>query len=97
MLDVSLYEIELRLRNEGYNSYEVKQVLKSLKVLSADLIPIFDSWWKNTAYPQTDVEGYTFSGLIETYKMHPIAALLTLDWLYKDPFNAKKAITHGIK
>jgi len=97
MLNVSLDEIEVRLKNEGYNNDEIEQVLKSLEELSTDLIPVFDAWWKNTTYPQTDVEGYTFSGLIKTYKMHPIAALLTLDWLYKDPFNAKKAVEYGIK
>ena len=31
------------------------------------------------------------------YKMKPIGAFITLDWLYREPDQAKKALKRGIK
>lgn len=45
----------------------------------------------------TDIarEGYTVKGLIKDYSMNPIAAYLTLDYLEKQPDEAKKSLKKG--
>ena len=42
-------------------------------------------------------QGFTLMGLKNMFEMTYPAALLTIDWLIKDPIEAVNAITSGIK
>ena len=47
--------------------------------------------------PTISVEDYSCKQLTQKFGMSVIAALLTLDWLLREPTEAKRAILDGIK
>ena len=55
----------------------------------------FEQWWQTKQLPELEVEGVTLKLLIEEHNMKPVAAFLTLDWLLRDPEEAKKFLHTG--
>jgi hypothetical protein len=70
-------------------------VASKLLHLQVFLKPLFIDWWFNEIKPSIKLEGYTFERLTDSYKMNPIAAFLTLDWLSRDPKQARISLEHG--
>ena len=78
-----------------YPEYGAALVAKKLLHLQGSIKPLFTDWWYIGKKPLVDVEEYTFESLTESYKMNPIAAFLTLDWLVREPKRAKESLKHG--
>jgi hypothetical protein len=55
----------------------------------------FNEFWESGTIPEIEIEGYTIASLSNAHGMKPIAALLTLDWLIRDPASAKKSLEKG--
>lgn len=55
----------------------------------------FLQWWHTGKLPEVVVEGYTVASLMTEYQMQPIAAILTLDWLIREPEDAKASLAYG--
>jgi hypothetical protein len=55
----------------------------------------FLKWWRTGEFTQIEVESYTWKSLMEQHNLNPIAALLTLDWLTREPEKAKQSLTKG--
>lgn len=55
----------------------------------------FETWQDTGVLPELEIESYTAQRLIEEYHFHPVAALLTLDWLMTDPQEALTALKYG--
>jgi len=55
----------------------------------------FEVWQSTEVLPELEIESYTAQRLIEEYHFHPVAALLTLDWLMTDPQEALTALKYG--
>lgn len=47
--------------------------------------------------PQMSAEGWSVSRLENEFRMNAIAALLTIDWLRKEPGKALAALNEGFK
>ena len=85
-----------KLIKQGYaNTVANRVTLELIKVDSA-LSPLVERWLDGD---EADFEshGYSILGLMKSRSMTYPAALLTIDWLIKDPEAAKKSLEKGIK
>ena len=90
-------QIKEILLKRGYSEHNAAIASKELVDISDKLTPLLERWL-NDEYCQIDysVEGHSIRELIEEGMRYP-AAILTIDWLIKDPQNALKSIKKGIR
>ena len=82
----------------GCSSQEASQAAAALKALSPELMPHLKAWLKDESYTfSNDYEGYSMERLKEDFGMTFTGAILTLDWLIREPENAKEALAYGIR
>jgi hypothetical protein len=55
----------------------------------------FLNFWEKGEVPLLEVDGYTISNLETEHGMKLLAALLTLDWLIREPDKAKASLRKG--
>lgn len=69
-----------------------------LSNISQELNPILEAWLKE-GIESSDVEynGYSINSLMKKDGVKFTGALLTLDWVIRDPEKAKSVIEEGIK
>lgn len=79
----------------GYPTSGAELLADQIEHLQPQLVEIFSRWWEGGALPAIEVGGYTASRLVEEFGFTPLAALLTLDWLIREPEVAKTAIKSG--
>lgn len=86
------------LLERGYDQRSAELVAPELLQLSTSLQSLFKDW-VNDASCMVDysVEGYSILSLMKERKMTYPAALLTIDWLIKEPEAALKSLTKGIR
>lgn len=86
------------LLERGYDLRSAKLVTPDLLQLSIPLQPLFESWLNDETYrADYSIEGYSISSLMEEREMEYPAALLTIDWIIKEPKNALRSLKCGIK
>lgn len=82
----------------GYQSHEADTVVRDLERLSPVLRPILERWLADGTESDSQVfHGYSIDRLRASSRMNFIAALLTLDWVVRDPDKATSVIRKGIK
>jgi hypothetical protein len=64
---------------------------KKLLDLQPQLKSEFEQWWHTGQLPTIEIEGYTVQRLMTEREMNPIAAILALDWLIREPEFAKES------
>jgi hypothetical protein len=79
----------------GYPPKGAQIVGEKLVKSSPQIQQAFIRFWEAGEIPSMVVEGYTVSRLADEHGMKPIAALLTLDWLIRDPVQAKISLHKG--
>lgn len=81
----------------GYSEQEAKAVESDLSALDERVAKIFEAW-KTDGAESSDIEfnGYSVDSLRADYGMNFFAALVTLDWIAKDPESALCALRQGI-
>ncbi len=85
-----------RLESEfGYPSAGARLIADKLAAATPEVRAAFIDWWETGKLPAFAVEGYTANRLVEEHSMRPIAALLTLDWLIREPEQAKASLRKG--
>ena len=86
------------LVQRGYNENSAKIVSSELLGLASPLEDFFLAWMED---PQNktnfEVCGYSIFSLMEERKMTYPAAILTIDWLIKEPEKALLSLKRGIK
>lgn len=89
-------ELTTRLTNElGYPQSGAQLIADKIERLRPELHEAFGLWWNTGEMPVVEVEGYTVARLVKDYSLNPLAALLTLDWLLREPEAAKATIGRG--
>jgi hypothetical protein len=78
-----------------YPEHGAHIVADKLLALQPVLAPAFAQWWQSGVVAPLEVEGYTVAKLQREHGMHPVAAILTLDWLLRDPERAKSSLQRG--
>ncbi len=88
--------IETKLKEQGYDSKSASLVAAELLKVDCSLNSLVEDWLNDK---QTDFEaqGYTISGLMKSRGMTYPAALLTIDWLIKEPEKAINSLKRGVR
>lgn len=96
MSHLETHEVEERLVQEfGYQPTGARVAASRLTELSGAVGEAFRMWWTKGIAPTIEVEGFTPERLHAEHNMNVIAALLTLDWLSRDPAAAKASLRKG--
>ena len=92
MKDKKAIECVLTMR-EKYAENKAQEVADDLMQLHQSLIPLFERWFDDPG-DQDDLvaEGLSLKMLCDKLKMNYAAALLTMDWVIKEPAVAVPAI-----
>ena len=91
-MDISKVLIE-----RGYKEKTAIIVAENLLAIDDCLVDILNNWIKYETETDFIAEGFSLLSIKEKFDMTYPAALLTMDWLLKEPSIAKKAIQRGIK
>lgn len=77
---------------------EAAAIAADLADLHTALKPVLSAWMNGEPYDtEREYEGYSIKTLMRDYGMQFTGAILTLDWLIKDPQEAVKALAYGIR
>lgn len=89
-------EIVARLTSEfGYPPSGADLVANKVEGFRPETRRAFEAWWQSGEVPGLEAEGYTVARLVEERGLNPLAALLTLDWLLREPEAARAAVDRG--
>lgn len=89
--------IENILIQRGYNQEDAASVAADLANVSDCLKAVLDKWLLDGSESDYEAEGYTILGLKEQFEMTYPAALLSIDWIIKEPDEAVECIKRGIR
>lgn len=90
-------EIIQFLLEKGYNDIQAKRLSVSLEKLSTPLSECFSNWTKTGEEKNFESHGLSVKGLMSKYGLKYPAALLSMDWVERDPETAVKVINKGIR
>ena len=86
------------LIKRGYPNNAAKQTAVNLEKMAPELKKALRIWVEENTMPVRRVNGYTTDSLMSRFKgMSYPAALLTLDWLRREPEKARQIIEKGIR
>ena len=78
-------EIKHRLIEIGYPERHLDIVSNELLAISDQLRPLMEKWIENGTEEDYAVRGYSLRELCECRNLKYPAAILTMDWLIKEP------------
>ena len=82
------------LRACGYTDMEIVRLYDRIRDLDADIQGWVADWIGGKGYPQERIEGVTVAELTEKLKLKPMNAFIIMNWLRKNPDEAKYALLH---
>lgn len=86
------------LKNKvGYNYARAVRIYDQLTDADEDLQIAAVNWISSNEEPLFEAEGWSVGRLMTELGMNALAAILTIDWLRKDPKTAIVAINDGIQ
>ena len=85
------------LENHGIDSVYSHEMAQKIEKANKNIYNAVVDYIEKGIEPTISVEGYSCKQLMQQFNMSVIAALLTLDWLLREPELAKQAILDGIK
>lgn len=85
-----------KLLKQGYPDRVANLVSLDLVKVDSNLMPLVERWL-NGEEDDYKSHGYSIFGLMNSRGMTYPAALLTIDWLIKEPEKAKKSLEKGIR
>jgi hypothetical protein len=89
-------QLIFRLTSEfGYPLQGARLVADKLSTSAPEIRNAFLAWWTGGDLPSVEIGGFTLRWLMEERGMKPIAALLTLDWVMREPEVAAKSLRKG--
>lgn len=92
----NIHSIKDKLIDQGYNDKAAAMVASELVKVAPCLRSHVEGWLNGEIFDH-ESHGYSVSGLMESRHMTYPAALLTIDWLIKEPEKAKKSLDKGIR
>lgn len=81
----------------GYPENAAYILAEDLSRVSAKLEPCLNVWLESGKELDFSAGGFSIRGLMQKFQMQYLAALLSIDWVIKDPANATVAINKGIR
>lgn len=96
MVFANTEEIVTRLMADyGYPRNGAQLVALKLGQLQVPLAKQVEKWWVTHEPIMLEVEGHSVETLKRDHGLNDIAAILTLDWLIRDPNGAQAALARG--
>jgi hypothetical protein len=90
-------KIYTALIENGYSERSAKLILNDLLQLSAPLDAFLVEWIENGTCKDFITEGFSIKDFQDKRSMKYPAALLTMDWLLKEPQKAKESLRRGLR
>ena len=90
-------EIFNALLEHNYTEKQSSILASKLAVLDKSLIKCMESWLKNGQQTNYSAHGISINELIEKHRMQYLAAVLTMDWVLRDPTKAMETIQKGVR
>ena len=85
------------LESHGIDSVYSHEMAQKIEKANKKIYNAVIDYIEKGIEPTISVEGYSCKQLMQQFNMSVIAALLTLDWLLREPELAKQAILDGLK
>ena len=86
------------LMQRGYTQRNASQVAEEMVNIAPQLQQYLEAWLMDKSYNENyEVGEYSLKRLQEERRMNYPAALLTMDWLIKEPEAALRSLNRGIK
>lgn len=85
------------LINRGFTEKQASRLTGELSNIDERLKTALEKWLKDGTETDVSAEGFSIIGLKQQYEMTYPAALLSIDWVLKDPANAVKCIKKGLR
>jgi len=85
------------LIKRGFTEKQASRLAEELSNIDERLKYALDKWLKDGTETDYMAEGFSIIGLKQQYEMTYSAALLSIDWVLKDPDNAVKCIKKGLR
>lgn len=92
MTELTTEAIIDRLTAEGYPSAQAPGVAERLLALPEPFSDAFLLWMDSGELAQVESDGYSLRSLVEGHGVKMPGAILTLDWLRRDPEAARQTI-----
>lgn len=86
------HDIKCILIERGYNSKRAELVANELKTIDQKLLEPFNRWLDTGEETDLKVNGISILELMQTYNLKYPAALLSIDWIIKNPKEALSVI-----
>lgn len=80
------------LRRNGYSGAALASAAPKIERMEPQLQQDLLRWEKIGDFPDREIEGFTVAGLVENAGLHPIGAFMMMDWLLREPDEAKYAL-----
>lgn len=93
---INYFSLKKRIESCGISKNSSKRIIKDIRKMDPELKKAFGKWYKSGITPKQYVEGITFDMLVNSFKMNAFNAFLTLDWLKREPLEAKSALGRAI-
>lgn len=90
-------KIKQVLLERGYTDKQANTVINDLLAMDESLKEGFSLWMKSEKETDYTIKGITLSELKKKFGMTYPAALLTMDWVIKEPKKAIESINQGIR
>jgi len=85
----------LLIEDFNYSENGAASVTEKILASKDEIKQAIEQYFINREIPTLEVEMINVQHLIDRYQMNPIAALLTLDWLAREPEKAKDMLRKG--
>lgn len=85
------------LVRENYPEFMLEPTIDKIERFTPEVKAVFNEWCSRNETPEFSVEGFSYKGLVIKWRMKPVGAFITLDWLIREPEKAKAALQKGIK
>ncbi|MDF2539172.1 MAG: hypothetical protein K0S76_2193 [Herbinix sp.] len=80
----------------SYTDYEAKEAINSIRRMDRELKEVFVDWYHHGVIPSIMVEGLSYEEVLKNITPNPVGAFLYLDFLKKNPTEAKKSLVRGM-
>ncbi len=94
---MNIDNIKNYLLQRGYSIREAEVLSEDLCAVSEELKPILENWIQSGKESDYASHGFSIKGLMGKYGLKYPAALLSIDWVVKEPNIAIPAIEKGIR
>lgn len=89
---INYFFLKKKIEGLGISKDYSKKAIKKIRKMDKNLKKEFGKWYKYGKTPEREIDGIGFKTLVNTFGMNEINAFLTLDWLIREPEEAKMAL-----